>query len=236
MRNTLVVALFLSLTVAALAPAKTLDKSGTFGGIKIAYKVVLPDTYDATKEYPLILAFGGGAQTMNIVETGLNRYWREQAEKRGYIVVSPASPDGNLFFEENSRIFPQFLEMIAHDYKIEGGKMHVAGFSNGGVSAFYVASNYPKYFWSITGMPGLLEPESDAKIAAIKQMCIFMHAGGNDQGWPEAMEKQSKLFAQKGLTVKFRVEPDQAHQLILDQAGVNRLFDQIGQSAKGCAR
>lgn len=234
MRNVLSLTLFLSLIVPAIAPAKTLEQSGTFGGIKITWKIVQPDNYDAAREYPLILAFGGGPQTMNVVETGLNRYWRAQAEKRGYIVISPASPDGNLFFEENSRIFPQFLEMIAQNYKIEGGKMHVAGFSNGGVSAFYVASNYPKYFWSVTGMPGLLEPASDANIAAIKEMCIFMHAGGNDESWRDAMEQQAKLFVQKGLTAKFRVEPDQAHQLILDPAGVSRLFDQIGAAAKGC--
>lgn len=229
-------AVLLALACCALAPAKTLEKSGTFGGLKIDYKVVLPDGYDAAKTYPLILAFAGGPQTMEIVDSGLNRYWREQAEKRGYIVVSPASPDGNLFFEENARIFPQFLDMIGRDYKMEGGKMHVAGFSNGGVSAFYVAALYPKYFWSVTGMPGLLEPATDAKIAALKPMCIYMHVGGLDSGWRESMEQQSKDFAQKGLTVKFRVEPDQSHVLSLDRQGVNRLFEQIGQAAKGCVR
>jgi len=236
MRKINLVALVLGLAGAALAPAKTIDKNGTFGGIRIDYKVVLPEGYDAAKTYPLILAFGGGGQTMNIVESGLNRYWREQAEKRGYVVVSPASPDGNLFFEQNARIFPQFLEMIEHDYKMEGGRMHVAGFSNGGVSAFYVASMYPKYFWSVTGMPGLLEPATDAKIAAIRQMCIYMHAGGNDDGWRDEMAQQAKAFAQKGLTVKFRVEPNQEHVLALDKEGVNRLFEQIGQAAKGCGR
>jgi poly(3-hydroxybutyrate) depolymerase len=220
----------------AHASAKVLEKSGTFGGLKIDYKVVLPDGYDAAKTYPAILAFPGGSQDMQIVDGGLSRYWREQGEKRGYILISPASPDGNLFFEQNARIFPQFLDMIGHDYKLEGGKMHVAGFSNGGVTAFYVAAQYPKYFWSVTGMPGLLDPVSDAKIAALKPMCIYMHVGGLDSGWRESMEQQSKTFAQKGLTVKFRVEPDQSHVLSLDREGVNRLFEQIGQAAHGCAK
>ena len=228
--------LLLALVTVARAHAKTLQKSGIYGGLKIEYKVVLPEGYDAAKTYPLILAFGGGSQEMEIVDSGLARYWSREAEKRGYVVVSPASPDGNLFFEQNARIFPQFLEMIEHDYKPEGGKMHIAGFSNGGVSAFFVASKYPQYFWSITGMPGLLEPGTDPQISAIKPMCIYMHAGGLDAGWRDSMEQQSKKFAQKGLTVKFRVEPNQEHVLRLDQAGVNRLFDQIGQSAKGCAR
>ncbi len=173
---------------------------------------------------------------MEIVDSGLSRYWRQPAEKRGYIVVSPASPDGNLFFEENARIFPQFLDMIEHDYKTEGGRMHVAGFSNGGVTAFHVAALYPKYFWSVTGMPGLLDPVTDAKVAAIKPMCIYMHVGGLDSGWRESMEQQSKTFAQKGLTVKFRVEPDQTHVLSLDREGVNRLFEQIEQAAHGCGK
>jgi hypothetical protein len=43
-------------------------------------------------------------------------------------------------------IFPDFLDMILRDYKVLGERIHVAGASNGGVSAFHVASLYAKYF------------------------------------------------------------------------------------------
>ena len=37
---------------------------------------------------------------MNTVDGVLNRNLRAEAERRGYIVVAPAAPDGQLFFEE----------------------------------------------------------------------------------------------------------------------------------------
>jgi hypothetical protein len=50
----------------------------------------------------------------------------QQAEQRGYIVIAPAAPDGDLFFEEGARVFPEFLTKILADYKILDGKFHVA--------------------------------------------------------------------------------------------------------------
>ncbi len=51
------------------------------------------------KTYPAILAFGGGPQTMNTVDGVLDRNFRLEAEKRGYIVIAPAAPNDELFFE-----------------------------------------------------------------------------------------------------------------------------------------
>jgi poly(3-hydroxybutyrate) depolymerase len=83
------------------------------------------------------------------------KYWRTEAERRGFIVVSPVAPTNNLFFERGADdIFPEFVDQILRDYKIEGGKLHIAGASNGGLSAFHIAAMYPQYFRSVTGFPG----------------------------------------------------------------------------------
>jgi hypothetical protein len=61
-------------------------------------KVVLPSHYDPEKPYPGALAFPGGPQAM------VKRNWRDQAERRGYIVVTPATPKGRLFFQGGERV------------------------------------------------------------------------------------------------------------------------------------
>src|SRR5205085_4982608 len=99
-----------------------LEQSKQVAGTTVHYKVVLPDGFDASKTYPGIIAFGGGPQTMNTVDSILARNFRTEAEKRGYIVIAPAAPDGALFFEEGARIFPEFLKMVLADYKIRDGK------------------------------------------------------------------------------------------------------------------
>jgi len=56
---------------------------------------------------------------MNTVDGILSRNFQAEAETRGYIVVAPAAADGDLFFEDGARIFPEFLKMILADYKIQ---------------------------------------------------------------------------------------------------------------------
>ena len=124
------------------AHADLLEKTKKVAGTTVHYKVVLPNGYDPMKAYPAILAFGGGPQTMNTVDGILTRNFREEAEKRGYIVIAPAAPDGQLFFEDGARIFPDFLMMMLADYRIQDGKFHIAGPSNGGIAAFHGQVDY----------------------------------------------------------------------------------------------
>src|SRR5882724_7872132 len=136
--------------------AELLEKTKKVGGTIVHYKVVLPNGYDPAKAYPGILALGGGPQTMNTVDNVLNRNFRAEAEKLGYIVVAPAAPDDQLFFEDGARIFPEFLKMILVEYKIRDNKFHIAGPSNGGIAAFHVAAANPQFFLSVTAFPGYM--------------------------------------------------------------------------------
>jgi len=160
--------------------AEVLEKMTKAGGMTVHYKIVLPSGYDPARAYPAILALGGGPQTMNTVDNILNRNFRAEAEKRGYIVVAPAAPDGELFFDEGDRIFPDFLQMILADYKIQDNKFHIAGPSNGGIAALHVAAANPQYFLSVTAFPGYMWRPSAAKLQAISKMCVFMYVGEFD--------------------------------------------------------
>jgi len=218
--------------------AEVLDKTMKVGGTTVHYKVVLPNNYDASKAYPAVLGFGGGPQTMNVVDNVIARNFRDEAEKRGYIVVVPAAPNGQLFFEGGERIFPEFLKQILADYKIQNNKFHIAGPSNGGIASFHVASLNPDYFLSITAFPGYLWEETPAHIQAISKMCINMFVGELDpMGWQPLMQKQAAEFRAKGMTAKYTVEKGQPHRLdTLAGPSAGRLFDLFEQASHGCAK
>jgi poly(3-hydroxybutyrate) depolymerase len=214
-------------------PAKVVDGNTTIAGMSLYYKVVLPKEYDPAKAYPTILAFPPGSQTNDMVMVTLTGNWAGEAQRRGYIVVIPAAPGGRLFFEDGARVFPQFLDQLLKEYKVRDNKFHIAGMSNGGLSAFYIAASYPQYFLSVTGFPGYLPDETPQRIGALAKMCINMHAGELDSGWLEDMQHQASELRAKGMTVKFTVEKGQSHVIrTLTGDGAGRLFDEIEACGK----
>ena len=235
----LILATISVITLASLPlHAELLEKTKKVGNTTVQYKVVLPNGYDAAKAYPAILALGGGPQTMNTVDNVLNRNLRAEAEKRGYIVVAPAAPDGQLFFEDGARIFPEFLKMILADYKIQDGKFHIAGPSNGGIAAFHVAAANPQYFLSVTAFPGYMWQPSAARLQAISKMCVFMYVGETDEYmWHDEMKKEAEFLRSKGTVARYTVEKGQPHRIeTLAGANAGRLFDGFEETKKGCSK
>jgi predicted peptidase len=215
--------------------AKVFDKATQAAGVTVYYKVALPQNYDSQKTYPGVLAFPPGSQTKDMVLTTMMQNWQSEAARRGYIVVVPEAPNGRLFVAEGAKIFPEFLEHLLKEYKIRGGKFHVAGMSNGGRSAFHIAASHPQYFTSIIGFPGYLPDATPARIAAIAGMCIYMHVGELDGGWLKQMQDQAAMLRSQKLSVRFMIEKGEGHvmrTLAFDRSG--RLFDEMEESARGC--
>jgi predicted peptidase len=231
-------AALVAMFAATAAQAEVLEKTKKVGGTTVHYKVVLPDGYDPAKAYPAVLAFGGGPQNMNTVDSVLNRNLRAEAEKRGYIVIAPAAPDDQLFFEDGARIFPEFLKLILADYKIQDSKFHIAGPSNGGIAAFHVAAANPQYFLSVTAFPGYMWEPSIAKLNAISKMCVFMYVGENDEYmWHPEMKKEAEFLRSKGTVARYTVEKGQPHRMeTLAGANAGRLFDGFEETKKGCSK
>ena len=231
---TLVAACLMALPLHAELLEKTVNVSGT----AVHYKVVLPNGYNRTKAYPAILAFGGGPQNIGTVDSILNRNFREEAEKRGYIVVAPAAPDGQLFFENGALIFPAFLKLILADYKIRDNKFHIAGPSNGGIAAFHVAAANPQYFLSVTAFPGYMWQPSAARLQAISKMCVFMYVGELDEYmWHDEMKSEAEYLRSKGAVARYTVEKGQPHRMeTLAGANARRLFEGFEETKKGCSK
>ncbi len=220
------------------ASADVMEQSKKVAGVMVHYKVVLPPGYDASKAYPAILALGGGPQTMNTVDSVLSRNFRAEAEKRGYIVIAPAAPDDQLFFEEGARIFPEFLKMMLADYKIQNNKFHIAGPSNGGIASFHIAAANPQYFLSVTAFPGYMWQPTQARLQSISKMCVFMYVGELDEYmWHGEMQKEAEFLRSRGTVARYTVEKGQPHRLeTLAGANASRLFEGFEETQKGCSK
>jgi hypothetical protein len=181
---------------------------------------------------------GGGPQTMEVVDRTIERNFRAEAERRGYIVIGPAAPGGELFFEGGERIFPEFLKTLLTYYKIADGKFHIAGPSNGGIAALHVAAENPNYFLSVTAFPGYMWEPSNKKLLAIAKMCVYFYVGENDEyRWHDEMKREAEFLSSRGAVAKYNVEKGQPHRIeTLAGANASRLFDGFEAVKNGCSR
>jgi len=224
-------------TVAAqTAVAEVSERIMRVAGTTVSYKLVLPNGDDAARTYPAILVFGGGPQTMNTIDGALARNFQAEAEQRGYIVIGPAAPDGDLFFYDGDRIFPEFLDNIRAAYKIEAGKFHVAGPSNGGIAAMHVAAKHPEYFLSATAFPGYLWEPTEAKLRKLEGICAYFYVGEHDEyRWHGEMQREAEYLRSRGSVAQYTEEKGQPHRIeTLAGAGASRLFDGFETARKGC--
>lgn len=201
-------------------------------GTEIEYALVLPAGVRDDKIYPALLAFPGGRQNLESVRGGLARFWEHEAAKRGYIVFSPAAPTGKPFYESGADLVPEFLQRQLAAFKIEGGKFHAAGSSNGGVSAFVAAIRYPELFHSLTALAGFPVEQVDfERLHRLQNIKIAMFVGASDQYWKEGMEKTRDRLRALGQPVYFEAIPRNGHFLPdLSFENSARIFERIGRA------
>jgi len=181
-------------------------------GSTLRYALVLPRHFDAYREYPVLLALPPGPQDRDMVETGLSRYWGRQATARGWIVISPVAPGGRLFFKGSEEVIPQLLDALLEKYQVEGGKFHLAGVSNGGLSAFRIALNWPERFHSLTVLPGFPPSDRDFKrLDRLKGLPIHMFAGGQDEKWVEEETRTHEKLQELEIPSTLKIFPDEGH-------------------------
>ena len=119
------------------------------------------------------------------------------------------------------------LPQLRRDYRLED-TLTIAGASNGGISAFQIATRYPDAFRTVIGYPGMLDRSVMPRAFLLKSMCTFMHVGDRDAWWVANMQAQAKALEMRGVHVTLTVEKNQNHGLKAAEINLsNRLFDEI---------
>ncbi|MGB0385766.1 MAG: hypothetical protein ACPGWR_13180 [Ardenticatenaceae bacterium] len=156
---------------------------------------------------------------------GIDGFWGQEAKKRGWIVISPMAPNGTLFFQGSETLIPEFVARMRQQYEPEGGKYHLSGISNGGISAFRVAGNYPDLFHSVMVLPGFPRSEEDFQnLAGLKDIPVAMFVGEEDSSWIPRMEQTEEALSALGGQVSLEILPGEGH-LIRSLQGGETLFD-----------
>lgn len=198
-------------------------------GTTVKFAMVVPDGFDAGKPTPVLLALPPGDQMDAMVEEGLRRYWEAEAKTRGWVVISPVTPPDVDYARAVKAIYEPLMEEVKRRVAIRGGKVHLAGVSNGGRAAMHLARQRPDWFASVLVLPGFLPTAADEiGLERMRGVPVTMLVGAKDEGWLDGCRRSQEALRAAGVRVKLEVLEGQGH--VLDVAPA-RLFTILEEGA-----
>jgi pimeloyl-ACP methyl ester carboxylesterase len=182
------------------------------GGLEFEMVVITPDIYTPNSVLPLVLALPPGPGDVPMVDAFLENYWIEEANRRGYILVSPA-------------VMGRSLETTAHDVldaafgwvdrniRYDSDRLVLTGQSNGGLGAFHVVRVHPDWFAS-------------GSLDMLAGKPILMAVGEQDTDWVQLAHTTRDLLRLADARPRLDVVPGAGHVFPYDPED---LFDWMEQ-------
>lgn len=181
---------------------KTYEDADT--GKSVTYNLFLPDSYDASKSYPMVVFIADSSCTGDDATRSLNQglgalVWASdqwQAEHE-CIVCVPTYPE-TILDDNNSYTTTEYVELtkrlidtVSSEYAVDTGRIYGTGQSMGCMTTLILASEYPDLYaacmfvdgqWDVSALKGLegqkfvyFAAEDDAKAYAGMQEVMAMY-------------------------------------------------------------
>jgi predicted peptidase len=182
-------ALVLALGFATLAPGQDKPKTGfidkTFknsDGTTSPYVVFVPQNYDGTKEYPVILFLHGAGETKNPkakkegkmpVEVGIGPAIKKREKEFPFITVIPRAESFGWGAETaNGKRALAMLDEVMKEYKVDPKRQYLTGLSMGGMGTWSIALAHPDRFAAIAPICGRGDTKQAEKIKNLPCWCF----------------------------------------------------------------
>ena len=167
----------------------------------INFAIHLPDGYDATQTYPVLIGPGDGLEG-----TDPGFYWSSDPYSHDWIIV-----DAQLWERDTKRSFAELLDWLQQNYKVEGGKFHAVCWSANSAGIFDLTIDHADRFHSITGMAGNPRNLSSADITALASLKVQFVVGENDRGWQTSARRAHNTLLVGGVDSQLEIVPNAPH-------------------------
>ena len=175
---------------------------------------------------PLVILMGGGPGNASISRD--TSIWLGGGfSSRGWMVAVPVSPNNRAFRgRSNNRKIEMLIEELQKRDYIAGGKVLLAGISNGGMSALEIARRAPHKYMGVAAVPAL-SPDADDN-EALSGFPVYLRIGGEDQlGWADRFEETVANLESAGVELDAEILYGQPHMFRMDWSTLEPWLDSV---------
>jgi predicted esterase len=187
----------LALNVVALSSAAAQERIDLGDGSQLTVFMVRP-AQSSSEPSPLLILMGGGPGNASISRD--TPIWLGSGfAERGWMVAVPVSPNNRAFrgYENNQKV-AQLISVLQQREDIAGGRVMLAGISNGGMSALEIARRNPDAYLGVVAVPALATSAYDNR--ALKNFPVYLRIGGEDElGWMDRFDDTVAALIEAGV-------------------------------------
>lgn len=205
MKNSIVLLAFLCVGFAFGQHKKKGEVFESSQGKKIKYAYNLPENYNKSKSYHVLIAPGGGTAD----DSNDFLFWGSNTKDYQWILIETNAT----IRPSNMKVLKEFLDHLKKQFQPKEGKFHIMGFSANSAGAFKTVLSLPEYFHSITGVPGHPRTMNKRELIKLKNIKVNFIVGERDGYWLSSAKKFNNTLKTLGITVKLHIVKGGGHVL-----------------------
>ncbi|MBV9123177.1 MAG: dienelactone hydrolase family protein [Planctomycetes bacterium] len=170
-------------------------------GQESKYVVFVPDQYQGTKPFPLIVFLHGsgerGTDGKKPSQVGLGRAIRKQEKTFPFLVVFPQArnPEWVADSEDGRRAMAILADVQKH-YRVDRRRIYLTGFSSGGDGVFSFAVLQPEVWAAMVPVCGNGDPRDAEEIKDIP--CWYFMGSADNKAWVKNAHEMVQALEEAG--------------------------------------
>ena len=210
--------------LAAVDPAR--EKVGVMHaggppGTRGAFSLYVPETYDQSSAYPLVVALHGGSGNGGAFLWS----WLREARTRGFIVLAPTAIGSTWSLMDPDTDGPsidRMVDQVAGEWHIDAGRQLLTGMSDGGTFSYVLGLRAGCRFTHIAPVAAAFHPMmlTFADEDRLRDLPVYIVHGVEDWMFPPQLARQAEqTLGQAGAKVTYREIADLSHTYPRDENG-----------------
>ncbi len=188
-------------------------------GTRGAFSLYVPEYYDSSRAWPLVVAMHGGSGNGGAFLWS----WVREARTRGFIVIAPTAQGQTWSLMEPEVDGPNIdhmVDQVGHDWNLDPARQLLTGMSDGGTFTYVLGLRGDCHFTHLAPIAAVFHPMMMASADPARVRGLPVHIVHGTQDWmfpPEIAQGAERTLSEAGAAVVYREIADLSHTYPRDE-------------------